>query len=63
MIKIICPGKIKEKYLRQAVDDYIKRISKYHKIEIVELKDNEDIKKETSVIIDKIVCCWQSKLS
>lgn len=40
MIKIICPGKIKEKYLRDAIDDYTKRISKYHKIEIIELEDS-----------------------
>ena len=40
MIKIICPGKIKEKYLREAIDDYKKRISKYHKIEIVEVEDS-----------------------
>lgn len=40
MIRIICPGKIKEKYLREAIDDYTKRISKYHKIEIIELEDS-----------------------
>lgn len=40
MIKIISPGKIKEKYLREAIDDYTKRISKYHKIEIIELEDS-----------------------
>ena len=50
MIKIICPGKIKEKYLRQAVDDYIKRISKYHKIEIIELEDS-NITKEGEKIL------------
>ena len=39
MIKIICVGKLKEKALSQLVDDYLKRITPYHKIEIVELKD------------------------
>ena len=39
MIKIICVGKVKEKYLRDMIDDYTKRISKYHKIEIIELTD------------------------
>lgn len=47
MIKIICFGKIKEKYLEELIFDYKKRISKYHKIEIIELKDNIDQKKET----------------
>ena len=37
MIKIICLGKIKEKYLEDLVNDYLKRITKYHKIEIIEL--------------------------
>ena len=39
MIKIICLGKIKEDYLKDAIDDYKKRISKYHQIEIIELED------------------------
>lgn len=48
MIKIICLGKIKEKYLNEMIEDYLKRINKYHKIEIIELKDenNLEIEKE-----------------
>ena len=46
MIKIICVGKIKEKYLEDAINEYKKRISKYHNLEIVELPDEgtNDIK-------------------
>ena len=40
MIKIICVGKLKEKYLKEACDEYVKRITKYSKIEIVELMDS-----------------------
>lgn len=40
MIKILCVGKIKEKYLEELIADYQKRISKYMRIEIVELKDD-----------------------
>lgn len=40
MIKIICVGKVKEKYLRDAISDYEKRISKYHKISIIEVDDS-----------------------
>lgn len=47
MIRILCVGKIKENYLKELINDYEKRISKYHKLEIIEVKDNEDIKKET----------------
>ena len=54
MIRIICLGKLKELYLKDAVEDYTKRISKYHKIEIIELKDNEDIMIEEDQIIKYI---------
>ena len=39
MIKLICVGKIKEKYLIEAIDEYKKRLSKYTKLDIVELPD------------------------
>ena len=39
MIKIICVGKLKEKYWKVAVLEYSKRISKYTKIEIIEVSD------------------------
>ena len=46
MIKILCVGKIKENYLRELIADYVKRISKYHKIEIIEVKDEDHLEKE-----------------
>lgn len=49
MIKIICVGSLKENYLKELVDDYLKRLSKYHKIDLIELKDS-DIKKECQEI-------------
>lgn len=46
MIKIITVGKIKEKYLIDAVKEYEKRLSKYTKLKIIELIDESyDIKK------------------
>ena len=46
MIKIICIGKIKEKFYQEAILEYKTRISKYTNIEIIELPDyNYDIKK------------------
>lgn len=39
MIKLICVGKIKETYLKEALEEYKKRLSKYTKINIIELKD------------------------
>lgn len=40
MIRIICVGKIKEQYLVNLIEDYCKRINKYHKLEMLELKDD-----------------------
>ena len=56
MIKIICVGKIKEKYLKEAIEDYKKRISKYTKIEIIEIEDesNNALKIEGEKILKKI---------
>lgn len=46
MIKIICVGKVKEKYFIDAIKEYQKRISKYTKLDIIELPDyNYDISK------------------
>ena len=40
-IEIICVGKIKEKYLKDALEEYIKRLSKYCKLTITELPDEK----------------------
>lgn len=53
MIKIICVGKLKEEYLDSAIKDYIKRLSKYTKVELIELKD-ETIEKEKVNILKVI---------
>lgn len=62
MIKIICVGKIKENYFIEGVKEYQKRLSKYTKLEIIELPDynydvlktiNEEGKKIISKISDK----------
>lgn len=55
-IKIICIGKLKEKYLKDAMAEYIKRLASYCKLEIVELKESktDDIVEEGINIISKI---------
>lgn len=47
MIKIICVGKIKEKYFIEGVKEYQKRLSKYTKLEIIELPDYNYDKEKT----------------
>ena len=56
MIRIIACGKLKEKWLREGTAEYLKRISPYDRIEMIEVqdekapennsdKDNEKVKK------------------
>ncbi|MGY3714914.1 23S rRNA (pseudouridine(1915)-N(3))-methyltransferase RlmH [Sutcliffiella cohnii] len=40
-ISIITIGKLKEKYLKQGIDEYLKRLSTYAKVEVVELPDEK----------------------
>ena len=40
-IHIICIGKVKESYLRDAINEYSKRLSKYCKLTILELPDEK----------------------
>jgi len=40
-ITVIAVGKIKEKYFTLAIDEYTKRLSRYCKLEIIELQDEK----------------------
>ena len=66
-VKLICMGKIKEKFFQGAIDEYMKRLSGYCKAEIVEIpevrfsSDNAPrseidaaLKKEADIILSKI---------
>ena len=56
-ITVICVGKIKEKYLKSAIDEYTKRLSRYCKLSIVELNDEKTpdnaSEKEETIIKEK----------
>lgn len=40
-ISIITIGKLKEKYLKQGIDEYLKRLGAYAKVEVIELADEK----------------------
>lgn len=40
-INIICAGKIKENYLKDAINEYSKRLSKYCNLNIIEVPDEK----------------------
>lgn len=60
MIKILCVGKIKEKFFKDAIAEYQKRLSKYTKLEIIEVGDINlpniiDIKKKEAELLEKYI--------
>ena len=51
MIKIICVGKIKEKFFKDAINEYQRRITKYTKLDIIEVSDIDN--SSIQVILEK----------
>ncbi|WP_039765491.1 23S rRNA (pseudouridine(1915)-N(3))-methyltransferase RlmH [Caldicellulosiruptor sp. F32] len=44
MIKVICVGTIKERYFKEAAEEYKKRLSRWTKIEEIEIKEEDENK-------------------
>ena len=53
-LNIICVGKLKEKYLKDAIDEYSKRLGKYCVLKIIELQDESLPSKLNESIIQDI---------
>lgn len=53
-ITIICVGKIKEKFYRDAIEEYAKRLSKYCKFEMIEVADEKTPDKASAVEEEQI---------
>lgn len=53
MIKIVCVGKVKETFYRDAILEYMKRLSKYHKVIIEEVMDS-NMEQERDLILKKL---------
>ena len=43
-INIVCIGKIKDKYIKEGIAEFSKRLSKYIKLDIIELAEEDDNK-------------------
>ena len=54
-ITILCVGKVKEKFYRDAIDEFAKRLSRYCKLDIVEVADEktEETASETEIRLIK----------
>jgi 23S rRNA (pseudouridine1915-N3)-methyltransferase len=53
-ITLICVGKLKEKYLSQGVEEYVKRLSRYCSLEIIELADEKTPEDASKALEDMI---------
>ncbi len=53
MIKIICIGKLKENFFREAEKEYIKRIGKFVKVEVEEKESFGDEKCDFRIYLDE----------
>lgn len=60
MINIICVGKIKERYLQEGINEYLKRLKPFYVIQITEIKEittndiSKNIIEEEKLILSKI---------
>lgn len=53
-ISILCVGKVKEKFYRDAIDEFIKRLSRYCKLEIIEVADEKTPDQASDVEVKQI---------
>lgn len=53
-VEIICVGKIKEKYLEDAIKEYSKRLTRYCKLKITELKDEKTVDGQSIALDEKV---------
>lgn len=53
-INIICVGKLKENYLKDAIQEYSKRLSKYCNLSIIEIQDEKLPNKINDSIINEV---------
>lgn len=65
-INVVCVGKIKEEYLRSAISEYLKRLSRFAKVEVKELSEGKTLKDEAEPILKaakgyKIALCVEGE--
>ena len=60
-ITVVCPGKLKDKWLKDGIDEYKKRLSRFATLDFIEVADcpdsvpvNEALKREGELILSKI---------
>ena len=54
-ISVICVGKVKENFYREAIAEYAKRLSRYCKLEILEVEDEKTPDRPSDVMKEQIL--------
>jgi len=54
-VKIICVGKLKEKYLKDGIAEYAKRLHKFAKFEVIEVPDEKAPEQLSQAEMNKIM--------
>ena len=52
-LNVIVVGKLKEKFFTEAVNEYVKRISRFAEVKIIELAEGKSLEAEGEEIIKK----------
>ena len=52
MIKIITVGMLKEKYLKDAQEEYLKRLKKYTNVNLIEVKDEGLVEESKAILLE-----------
>lgn len=52
-LNLVCVGKLKEKYWTDAVEEYVKRISRFGELKIIELPERRTLEEEGKDILSK----------
>ncbi|MCQ2978662.1 MAG: 23S rRNA (pseudouridine(1915)-N(3))-methyltransferase RlmH [Clostridia bacterium] len=60
-INIICIGSIKEKFYTDAINEYLKRLSKFVKVNVIELKE-EKLRDDSKAEEERVKTCETEKL-
>lgn len=57
-VSILCAGRLREKYWRDAADEYLKRLSRYDKVEVIEIPDQPEgpkaMQKEGEMMLSRL---------
>ncbi len=68
-INIVCVGKLKEEYLRSAAAEYLKRLSRFAKVSVIEIEEGRTLKDESVSVMKALkgyviaLCVEGEKLS